>query len=105
MYPPDYLNELITLSSSSLLLPNPSFNVDTSSFTSTTTVVGGTLTFTPPPLVLSIRGQVYSDYAYTTLKDNIVINSITSGVGLFTMSGLIPGATYYVKSIGYAASL
>ena len=105
MYPPDYLNELITLSSSSLLLPNPSFNVDTSNFTSTTTVVGGTLTFTPPPLVLSIRGQVYSDYAYTTLKDNIVINSITSGVGLFTMSGLIPGATYYVKSIGYAASL
>jgi hypothetical protein len=105
MYPPDYLNELITLSSSSLLLPNPSFNVDTSNFTSTTTVVGGTLTFTPPPLVLSIRGQVYSDYTYTTLKDNIVINSITSGVGLFTMSGLIPGATYYVKSIGYAASL
>jgi len=102
---PDYLNELITLSNSSLLLTNPYFNVDSTNFTSETTYVGGTLTFTPPPLVVSIRGQVYSDYAYTTLKDNIIINSIVGGAGQFTMSGLIPGATYYVKAIGYAASL
>ena len=105
MYPSDYGSGVISLAASSLLLPNASFNVDSTNYTSTTTTVGGTLTFTPPSLVLSIRGQIYSDYAYTTLKDNIIINSITNGVGQFTISGLIPGATYYVRSIGYAASL
>ena len=105
MYPSDYAGGTISLAASSLLLPNASFNVDSTNYTSTTSYVGGTLTFAPPALVLSIRGQVYSDYAYTTLKDNIIINSITNGVGQFTMSGLIPGATYYVRSIGYAASL
>jgi hypothetical protein len=104
MYPPDYKSEIISPAASSLLLSNPSFNVDTTNYTSTTSAVGGTLSFAPPALVLSIRGQVYSDSAYTTLKDNIIINSIIGGVGQFTMSNLVPGATYYVKSIGYAGA-
>jgi hypothetical protein len=88
-----------------LLLSNPLFEVDTTNFTSTSTVVGGGLTFTAPAAVLSIRGQVYTDYTYTTLKDNIVINSIVNGVGEFAISGLTPGKTYYARALGYAASL
>ena len=88
-----------------LLLSNPLFEVDTTNFTSTSTVVGGGLTFTAPAAVLSIRGQVYTDYTYTTLSNNIVINSIVNGVGEFTISGLIPGKTYYARAVGYAASL
>ena len=88
-----------------LLLSNPLFEVDTTNFTSTSTVVGGGLTFTAPAAVLSIRGQVYTDYTYTTLSNNIVINSIVNGVGEFTISGLTPGKTYYARAVGYAASL
>ena len=102
---PDYGTGTISVAQSSLLLSEPLFDVDTTNFTSTSTVVGGGLTFNAPSLVLSIRGQIYTDYTYTTLKDNIVINSITNGSGEFTMSGLIPGKTYYGRSIGYAASL
>lgn len=101
----DYKNESISLAQIGLLLSNPLFDVDTTNFTSTSTVVGGGLTFTAPALVLSIRGQVYTDSTYTTLKDNIVINSIVNGAGEFTMSGLTPGKTYYARAIGHSASL
>ena len=105
MYPPDYGSGTISYAASSLLLPNPLFDLDTTNFTNASTAAGGTLTFNVPSSVLSIRGQVYTDYTYTTLKDNIIVNTITNGAGEFTMSGLIPGKTYYGRSIGYAASL
>jgi hypothetical protein len=102
---PDYGSNPITLAQAPLLLSEPLFDVDTTNFTSTSTAVGGALTFSAPAPVLSIRGQIYTDYTYTTLKDNIVVNSIVNGLGEFTISGLTPGKTYYGRSIGYAASL
>jgi len=102
---PDYGSNPITLAQAPLLLSEPLFDVDTTNFTSTSTVVGGALTFSAPAPVLSIRGQIYTDYTYTTLKDNIIVNSIVNGLGEFTISGLTPGKTYYGRSIGYAASL
>jgi hypothetical protein len=102
--PPDYGTDSISLAQSLLLLSNPLFDVDTTNFTSTSTAVGGTLTFNVPSNVLSIRGQIYTEYTYTTLKENIVINTIVNGSGEFTMSGLIPGKTYFAKSIGYAGA-
>ena len=102
---PDYGSNTITLAQAPLLLSEPLFDVDTTNFTSASTVVGGALTFSAPAPVLSIRGQIYTDYTYTTLKDNIIVNSIVNGLGEFTISGLTPGKTYYGRSIGYAASL
>jgi hypothetical protein len=103
--PADYGSGSISVAQALLLLSEPLFDVDTTNFTSTSTQVGGSLTFNAPSNVLSIRGQVYTDYTYTTLKDTIIINSLPNNIGEFTMSGLTPGKTYYGRSIGYAASL
>ena len=100
----DYRSETISAAQALLLLSNPLFEVDTTNFTASSTCVGGTLTFNAPSNVLSIRGQVYTDYIFSTIKDNIIINSLSNGMGQFTISGLTPGKTYYARSIGYAAS-
>lgn len=78
----------------------PAFEVDTTNFTSTSTSVGGSLTFTDTNLAASIGGQIYED-SYTTLKHNIIINTIPSTGGVFTFSGLTPGKTYYARALGY----
>lgn len=79
----------------------PAFEVDTTNFTSSSTSVGGSLTFTTTNTAASIGGQIYND-AYTTLKENIIINTIASTGGVFTFSGLTPGKTYYGRALGYA---
>ena len=79
----------------------PAFEADTTNFTATSTSIGGSLTFTNTNSAASIGGQIYSD-AYTTVKDNIVVNTIGASGGVFTFSGLTPGKTYYARALGYA---
>ena len=87
-----------------LEISTPAFEVDTTNFTAASTSVGGSLTFTLTSSAASIGGQVYTDYTYTTLKDTIVINTIGSEGGIFTLSGLTPGKTYYGRAVGYASA-
>jgi hypothetical protein len=78
----------------------PSFEVDTTNFTATSTSVGGSLFFTNNSSAASIGGQVYSD-SYVSVRDTITINTLTNGSGQFTMSGLTPGKTYFARAVGY----
>lgn len=101
--PPDIRDGYETQSNLPLSIQTISFDVNTTNFTSQSTSVGGTLEFLCPSTVLSIGGTVYSNGLLTVVQETITVNSLSSGIGLATLSGLKPGKVYYGVASGYSA--